>query len=475
MSQRQVQVLLPFEVKTTPADDKVTGRVGLTLVVETLLAFGMAKVIKRELKVRQRDNGFSEKEMIEDFAMLLADGGECVADMAVLGADAGLCRLLGREFPSADAAFDFLYAFHDEKLIEDAKARRKPDQIAYIPAENAALRGLGRVGVEFVRRVVEPLAPKEATLDHDATIQECHKQAALPHYKGGRGYQPSAIVWADFGLALVDEYRDGNVPAGMSNLPLIKRGFAALPSSVEKRFFRSDSACYEESVLKWLANPQRAEGPAGYIGFAISADMTEELQKICKKASVQWALFEDRIDETVDWAEVEFTPGDWPKDAAPLRYVALRLRKKQEQLFASGFDTKYLAVVTNRAAEMSGDEVIRWHRKKAGTIELMHDVSKNELGARVPPSGKFGANAAWYRLSLLTLNILMAMKLHALPPALKKARPKKLRFVLFTLAGKISWHAEKLIVYVGERAERLAGLITARAKLAALKPLFAGP
>jgi hypothetical protein len=190
---------------------------------------------------------------------------------------------------------------------------------------------------------------------------------------------------------------------------------------------------------------------------------------------VVWALFEDRVDETVEWAEVEFSPGDWPKDAVPLRYVALRIRKKQGLLFASGFDTKYLAVVSNREETMTGDEVIRWHRKKAGTIELIHDVSKNELGARVPPSGKFGANAAWYRLSLLTLNVLAAMKMHALAPGLRKARPKRLRFALFTLAGKIASHAGKLVVYVGERAEQLAGLIAARAKLAALRPLFADP
>lgn len=465
------QCLLPFQVKVTQDNDKVTARVGLALVVETLAAFGMAKVIKHELKVRKRASGFTEKEMVESFAMMMADGGDCVADMEVLGADGGLCRLLGRQFPSADAAFDFLYAFHDNKLILEAKAKRKPDQIAYIPEENDALRGLGRVSVELVRRVVQPQSPKQATLDHDATIQECHKQAALAHYKGGRGYQPSAVVWAEYGLSLVDEYRDGNVPAGMSNLPLIKRGFAALPASVEERFFRSDSACYEESVLKWFANPKREDGPEGYIGFAISADMTLELKKVCK-AATNWALFEDRVDETVDWAEVEFTPGDWPKDASPLRYVALRIRKKQGQLFEGGFDTKYLAVVSNREADMPGDQLIRWHRKKAGTIELMHDVSKNELGAKVPPSGKFGANAAWYRLSLLTLNILTAMKMHALPADLQKARPKRLRYVLFTLAGKLSSHADKLIVQVGEQAEKLAGFVAARAKLVALYPLF---
>ena len=37
----------------------------------------------------------------------------------------------------------------------------------------------------------------------------------MPHYKDGRGYQPSAIYWAEQDLAVADEYRDGNVPASM--------------------------------------------------------------------------------------------------------------------------------------------------------------------------------------------------------------------------------------------------------------------
>jgi hypothetical protein len=467
------QCLLPFEVKVTPENDKVTARVGLTLVVETLRAFGMNKVIKRLLKIRQRHSGYRETQMVENFVMMLADGGSCVADMEVLGADAGLCRLLGRAFPSADAAFDFLYAFHDDTLIEQAKANRKPEQVAYIVEENAALRGLGRVNCEFVRRIVQPLSPKQATLDHDGTIQECHKQAALPHYKGGRGYQPSCIVWAEYGLAWVDEYRDGNVPAAMSNLPLIQRGFAALPDGIETLFFRADSACYDEAVLQWLADPKRPDGPQGYIGFAISADMTQPLHDVCK-ATTDWSLFEDRVDETVEWADIEFTPGQWPKDASPLRYVALRIRQKQATL-DGGFATKYLAVVSNREEQLPGDDLIRWHRKKAGTIELLHDVSKNELGAKVPPSAKFGANAAWYRFTLLTLNVLTAMKLHALADSLNKARPKRLRYTVFTLPGKLSCHSKKLIVTVGQRAEQLAGLITARAKLATVATLFAGP
>ena len=47
---------------------------------------------------------------------------------------------------------------------------------------------------------------------------------------------------------------------------------------------------------------------------------------------------------------------------------------------------------------------------KAGTLEHVHDVVKNELGGGFFPSGRFGANAAWFRFALLTYNVLSAMK-----------------------------------------------------------------
>ena len=305
-----------------------------------------------------------------------------------------------------------------------------------------------------------------ATLDHDATIQECHKKEALAHYKGGRGYQPAAMHWAELSVVVADEYRDGNVPAGMSNLPLIQRGFATLPKTVTQRFFRADSACYEEKVLKWLATPSLEQGPKGTIGFTISADMTESLRRVCADVPEQaWTLCDDRATETVMCADVEFTPGDWPKDADPLRYVALRIRKKQGHLFGGGFETKYLAVVSNRR-ELSATKLIRWHWEKAGTIEHVHDVTKNELGAAVPPCGRFGANAAWYRLSLLTYNVLSAMKWLALPPSMETARPKRMRFALFSLAGRIVSHAGRLVLRIGREAEAFVGLIAARTRIA---------
>ena len=86
---------------------------------------------------------------------------------------------------------------------------------------------------------------------------------------------------------------------------------------------------------------------------------------------------------------------------------AIRCLHRTGLLFASGYEQKFLAVVSNRT-DISAQQLLRWHWQKAGTIEHIHDVTKNELGA-APPSKYFGANAAWYRLSMLTYNVLSAM------------------------------------------------------------------
>jgi len=70
----------------------------------------------------------------------------------------------------------------------------------------------------------------------------------------------------------------------------------------------------------------------------------------------------------------------------------------------------------------------RVHREKAGTIERVHDVLKNELAAGVLPSKYFGANAAWLRLAVISYNVLTALKRFGVNPPIIAARPKRLRF-----------------------------------------------
>jgi len=236
---------------------------------------------------------------------------------------------------------------------------------------------------------------------------------------------------------------------------------------VTAHFLRGDSALYEEPVLKWLADPDRPSGPRGFIGFTISADMTRELLAACATLlDADWLRIEERDRETVFATDVEFTPGNWPKTAEPLRYVAVKFVDKQLGLDGRA-SVKHLCVVTNRR-DLAAVDLLRWHWAKAGTIEHVHDVVKNELGGGTLPSKRFGANAAWFRLALLTYNVLSAMKQLALPPNLESARPKRMRFALFTLAARLASHAGALVMKIGRSAAALADLVGSRTRVAAL-------
>lgn len=428
---------------------------------------GVSEQLDAELGIRQRNGGATDAQKAEALVLLMAAGGRSLSDITKLHADKGLERLLGRELPSEQVLWTYLNAFHDESLIEGAKQRLRPDHVAYIPGENGALLGLGRVNVALVQAVAKQNGITRATLDHDATVVESHKQEAKAHYKGGRGYQPSVIYWMEADQVIGDEFRDGNVPAGMENLRLIKHGFASLPDSVKQRFLRGDSALYEEAVLKWLVDEERDGGPKGFIGFSISADMSKELKAACAAIpEAGWAPIEERAHETVFAAEVEFTPGNWPKNAEPLRYVAVKFVGKQLDLDGK-VTVKHLAVVSNRR-DLDTAKLLRWHWGKAGTIEHVHDVVKNELGGGTFPSGRFGANAAWYRFALLTYNVLSAMQQLVLPPPMETARPKRLRFALFTLAARITSHAGSIVMKIGRSAEELADFVASRLRLAQL-------
>ena len=81
--------------------------------------------------------------------------------------------------------------------------------------------------------------------------------------------------------------------------------------------------------------------------------------------------------------------------------------------------------------------------RRAVHTALRHSI-KNELAAGVLPCGRFGANAAWLRLSALTHNVLTAMKRLALPAELLRARPKRLRFLVFVQPGRFVRHARQL-------------------------------
>jgi hypothetical protein len=146
--------------------------------------------------------------------------------------------------------------------------------------------------------------------------------------------------------------------------------------------------------------------------------------------------------------------------------LAVRVQTRQGSLFADGSSVHYFALVTNRAG--AGLALLQWHREKPGTIEHVHHVLKNELAAALP-SGKFGPNAAWFRLNTLTYNLLSALKRLTLPGDLRTARPKRLRFLLFNTVGKVVSHARRPLLRLTGAVQH-ALFARARGRIAALAP-----
>ena len=433
----------PFEIDPRPLDEMASPHAGLLATSRALRSLKIPDLVAANLKLKQRQRGCSDAQYIESLVLLQTAGGECPEDMSLLAGDDCLERGLGFDLPKTGAVRAFLNRFHDEDL-ELARPSREV-QKSFIMPSSEPVRGLQSVLAGGVRRSAklyeeqgQPL--RIATVDQDATIIESHKENALAHYEGGRGYQPMVAVWAEADLVLADEFRDGNVPALQEPLTCAKLAFAALPDKIEQRYFRGDSACHENDLLGWLKHSDRVKEPGGRIGFAVSARMSADLAKaLAKIADSQWKTFNTEADGTSrQWAEVDFVPGEAgeKKDSKPLRYVGLRLLKPQGVLFNDGSDRHHHAVLTN--LDWDAARLLNWHREKAGTVEHVHDEIKNALAGGHMPSQHFAVNAAWFKLALLSYNIASAIKGLCFSPEERTARFKKYRLLLVHLAGRMS-------------------------------------
>lgn len=460
-----------FEIDETPLEETLTSFGGLPLFLRTARSLGVGASVKRNVRIKQRRRGLDEAGYIESFLALNAVGGECVDDFQVLREDIGMAAMLGYEPPSPEAARTFLYQFHDEETI--AKARQQQLELkraSVIPGESLALTGLAEVNRDVVGELGRRCPDQKiATVDVDATIIESHKRQARPTYQGPTGYQPLLALWAEMDVVLADQFREGNTPAIQEPLAVAQRAFEALPETVAERYFRGDSACYENELLDWLRDDKRETGPKGRIGFAVSAPLRKPLKdEILKLESYDWQPYREDSEALWDCAVVDYRPQE-KGHREPLRYLAMRVKKKQGELFADGSEAKHYALATN-LWDWEPKRLLAWHREKAGSIEALHDVLKNELAAGVVPCGRFGANAAWLRLSVLTYNVLTAMKRLALPPDLLRARPKRLRFLVFAQPGKFVRHARQLTLRLMRAWRRFSNWVWAFEQLPLAAP-----
>jgi hypothetical protein len=488
----------------------LTGLAGLAPYLDLACASGLMSSIDRNLCIRDAGQGWTDAQIVMSLILLNLAGGECVDDLEQLNSDEGFGKLLrrcethglsrrvrremakrwrkarSRNVVSASVARRYLSEFHDESQ-EKLRVTGK----GLIPKAGENLLGLRRVNSDFLAWVDRSSRQMVATLDLDATLIETSKSEALYCYKGYRAYQPLNVWWAEQGLMLHSEFRDGNVPAGYDQLRVLKEALSYLPVGVDKVRLRSDTAGYEHALLRYLATG--ANERFGAIEFAISSDVTQEFKKAVQEVDKnQWQpLYKEVNGREVktgrEWAEVCFVPEPiaFSKNAPVYRYLATRealanpvLPGTEEAQLSLPFPTmsfkgvtyKVFGVVTN--LDWYGGDVIHFHDGRCGKCEEAHKILKEDFAGGTMPSSEFGANAAWWAVAVLAMNLAMAMNRVVLRGAWANRRMKAIRFLIICIPGRIVEKARQLYLRLsrGQPAFQLLQAMRER-----ISELAAGP
>jgi hypothetical protein len=505
------QGVLGFQYEEDSSARGLTALGGLPVYLDLVRASGLADAIRRHVRVAG-SRGWLDIQMVLALVFLNLAGGDCVEDIERLEGDGGFVEVVQRierdllsrrerrglqkrwrrervrVLPSPSSISTWLGRFHDTA----GEAGREAGK-AFIPAVTAAVQGLWQANQALIGFLQSHQPATVATLDMDATLVETHKRQALHSYKGFKAYQPLNCWWAEQGVMLYSEFRDGNVPAGYEQLRVMKASLAGLSPEVKKVLLRSDSAGYQQELLLYCGEGKDAR--FGVIEFAVSADVTEEFRTVVRQvAEADWQpLYREvpgsrpgivhREPTEQEFAEVGYVPNwaGYSRQRADYRFLAVREPLRQRELPLEGaapelpfptetFGTKgtykLFGIVTNR--KLPGDQLIWWLRERCGKSEEVHAILKDDLAGGQMPSGLFGANAAWWAITNLAHNLNATMKRLVLGSAWTAKRMKALRFALINLPGRVIGHARRLIIRVSATGDALARLLAARQTIQAL-------
>jgi hypothetical protein len=99
---------------------------------------------------------------------------------------------------------------------------------------------------------------------------------------------------------------------------------------------------------------------------------------------------------------------------------------------------------------------------------------KEDLAGGQLPSGRFGANAAWWAIMVLAFNLNSLMKRLVLPEGWAAKRLKAVRFGFIHLAGRVMTHARQLIIRLSAGHPAHGLLLEVRQRIRALGAEHAG-
>lgn len=441
-----MKVMGRWSVKTVDVRADGTGlssRAGTSLLALVADRVGLTDGLCDALEVtRERRGGHRPGRVFGDLAVMLADGGRCVSDVAAL---AGQSSLFG-EVASVSTARRVVLSVGEREL-------------AGIRAARAAARA---------RAWAAGAAPERVILDFDATPIDVHseKERAAGHYKGGFGFNPLLVTCGREVLAGI--LRPGNAGANNAedHLELLDLALEQLPQSALEGeiLVRSDSAGASHD----LADALSETGIRFSFGYPLSEPVRRALLDLEESA---WEAAIDQDGRPRDGAWVTELTGQvnlegWPEGT---RLICRRERPHPgAQLTFTDLDGhRFQCFITDQSDEdIAALEVL--HRQHAHVEDRVKTLKAT--GADYLPFHSFQANAAWLELALCAHDITVWTQLLTLDGEHRLYEPKRLRYRILHVAGQLTRHARRVTLHLPADWPWADAILRAFGRLQALPP-----
>jgi hypothetical protein len=370
--------------------------------------------------------------VLVDLAVLLADGGEAIADIDVLRHQD---QVLG-PVASAPTVWRALDELTPAALRRVEKARTKVRRHVWAQLTTGGGLPASRVaGTDLGDTIV---------LDVDATLVTVHseKEAAAATFKGGFGYHPIGVWCDNTQEMLAATLRPGNAGSNttVDHIAVLTAAIAQVPPTHRKRILvRADGAGASHGLLDWLSlqDAKRGRSVEYSIGFAVTDQVRTAISYVPARAWTPAVDAEGGLRDGGDVAEVTdlLDLSRWP---AGMRVVIRRERPHpgaQLCLFEEADGWRYQAFATNtRAGQLAFLEAR--HRAHARVEDRIRHAKDSGLGRF--PSREFAINQAWLQAVSIAADLTAWLRLLALPDTLKACEPKALRYRLLHVPARLT-------------------------------------
>jgi hypothetical protein len=416
--------------------------------------------------LRPRGTGHDPGRIATDLAVMLADGGETITDLAVLRDQAEVFGPVA----STPTAWRLLADVDERALASLRSARAQAREVAWL---QAAERGEGIPAARSAGRMLPGLV-----LDLDATLVTCHseKDQAAPTYKGGFGYHPLLCFLANTGEALSGRLRPGNAGANTASdhIAVLDQALAQIPDAYRHGtdiLVRTDSAGSAKAVLAHVRD-LRKRGIRTF--FSVGYAMTEPVRRAVRAIPARlWHPALDQDGTIRDGAEVAELTGmvDLGGYPAGTRIIVRRERPHpgaQLSLFDQDEGLRHQVFLTDAPYSGGGSaQFLEVRHRGHATVEDHIRCGKTTGFGRFPSRG-FGINAVWLELSLAAIDLLAWTRTLLLDGELAAAEPKKLRYRLLHVAARLTRGGRRLRLRISATWPWKNELATAFHRLAAL-------